>query len=78
LQYSAAVCQFWCEIAMVLSDSLVLPLNVMDYAVDLEVNVRLLQSEYQQLMSDNGMSIGIAKLNFICFRVDQLFKLIMQ
>ena len=52
---------------MVLSDSLVLPLNVMDYAVDLEVNVRLLQSEYQQLMSDNGMSIGIAKLNFICF-----------
>lgn len=52
----------WGELARDFADSLVLPLNVVTYAKQIESYVSELEKGYGQLMLDNGVSLGMATL----------------
>ena len=58
LQYSKTVGVYWGELARVLSDSLVLPLNTGVYAEQLENLVNELDAGYGDLMRKNGITLG--------------------
>ena len=50
--------QFLGEIARLLADAVILPLDVMDYATALDTNVRQFDDKYGQILQENGLSFG--------------------
>ncbi|KAK3092472.1 hypothetical protein FSP39_003224 [Pinctada imbricata] len=57
-RFHTAVGQTWAEIARNLADSLIIPFNVMDYAIALESLVDQLFADYGPKMESNGIRFG--------------------
>lgn len=65
LQFSAALGQFWGELARRLADYAILPMGVRDYGLAVEDYLKQFERRYGTLLSSSNISLGKYKARLI-------------